>query len=40
VFVLTVVRPELDLHDMTSHLAARITLNMLGALAHEGQIGR
>ena len=35
-----VVRPALDVRDMTSLLAARLTLVMLGALAHAGQIGR
>lgn len=34
------VVPSLDTGDMTSHLAARLTLNMIGALAHSGQIGR
>jgi hypothetical protein len=24
---------------MTSHIAARLTLNMIGAMAHAGQIG-
>ncbi len=34
------VVPSLDVNDMTSHLAARLTLNMIGAMAHAGQIGR
>lgn len=34
------VVPSLDVNDMTSHLAARLTLNFIGALAHAGQIGR
>ena len=34
------VVPALDVNDMTSHLAARLTLNFIGALAHTGQIGR
>ncbi|MEZ4573138.1 MAG: arginase family protein [Thermomicrobiales bacterium] len=34
------VVPSLDTNDMTSLLAARLTLNMIGALAHSGQIGR
>jgi agmatinase len=38
-FDLSVVRPNLDVRDITSYLAARMTLNMLGALAHEGQLG-
>lgn len=38
-FDLPVVRPHLDVQELTSHLAARLTLNMIGALAHEGQIG-
>lgn len=38
-FDISVVRPSLDVHDLTSHLAARMTLNMIGALAHTGQIG-
>ncbi len=38
-FDISVVRPSLDVHDLTSHLAARLTLNMIGALAHTGQIG-
>ena len=34
------VVPTLDVNDMTSHVAARLTLTMIGALAHSGQIGR
>ena len=34
------VVPALDVNDITSHLAARLTLNMIGALAHSSQIGR
>lgn len=34
------VVPSLDVNDMTSHIAARLTLNMIGAMAHAGQIGR
>lgn len=33
------VVPALDIGDMTSHVAARLTLNMIGAMAHAGQIG-
>ncbi len=34
------VVPALDVRNLTSMLAARLTLNLLGAMAHEGQIGR
>ena len=34
------VVPALDVNDMTSLVAARLTLNMIGAMAHSGQIGR
>ncbi|MGI8688511.1 MAG: agmatinase, partial [Thermomicrobiales bacterium] len=34
------VAPALDLGNMTSFLAARLILNLVGALAHTGQIGR
>ncbi len=34
------VVPELDVNGMTSRLAARLTLNLIGALAHAGRIGR
>jgi len=34
------VVPALDVRNLTSMLAARMTLNLLGAMAHEGQIGR
>ena len=34
------VVPSLDVNDMTSLVAARLTLNMIGAMAHSGQIGR
>jgi agmatinase len=33
------VAPAHDVSDMTSLLAARLTLNLIGAMAHEGQIG-
>ena len=33
------VVPSLDVRDMTSLVAARLTLNLIGALAHAGQIG-
>lgn len=33
------VVPALDIGNMTSHVAARLTLNMIGAMAHAGQIG-
>jgi agmatinase len=38
-FDFPVVRPHLDIQNRTSLLAARLTLFMIGALAHEGQIG-
>lgn len=31
--------PSLDVNNITSHLCARLTLNLIGALAHSGQIG-
>jgi agmatinase len=34
------VVPSLDVHDMTSMVAARLILTMIGAMAHTGQIGR
>jgi len=34
------VAPALDVGNMTSFLAARLILNMIGAFAHSGQIGR
>lgn len=33
------VVPALDVRDMTSHVAARMTLNLIGSLAYAGQIG-
>jgi agmatinase len=33
------IAPATDLHDMTSLLAARLVLSLLGALAHAGRIG-
>ncbi len=33
------VRPDVDIHQLTSYLAARLTWVMMGALAHSGQIG-
>jgi agmatinase len=39
-FDVVVVRPSIDVGARTSLLAARLTLVMLGALAHAGQIGR
>lgn len=38
-FDFVVVRPVLDIGNMTSNLAARMTLNMIGAMAHTGQVG-
>lgn len=35
-----VIRPALDVRDMTSLIGARLTLNVIGAMAHSGQIGR
>jgi agmatinase len=32
--------PAADVHDLTSLVAARLTLNLMGALVWEGQIGR
>jgi agmatinase len=34
------VVPSLDVADVTSHVCARLTLNLLGEMAHTGQIGR
>jgi agmatinase len=34
------VVPSLDIHDMTSMIAARLILTMIGAMAHAGQIGK
>lgn len=34
------VRPERDVHDYTALLVARLILNLIGSLAHEGQVGR
>jgi agmatinase len=34
------VVPALDVRNLTSMLAARLTLNLLGAMAHSGQIGK
>jgi agmatinase len=36
----TGVAPARDTNDMTSQLGVRLILNLLGALAHNGQIGR
>jgi agmatinase len=38
-FDISVVRPSIDVHDLTSFLAAQMTMNMIGSLAHTGQIG-
>jgi agmatinase len=38
-FDLVEVAPGLDTGNITSFLAAQLILNMIGALAHEGQIG-
>lgn len=35
-----VVRPGLDVGNITSLVGARMTLNLIGAMAHSGQIGR
>ncbi len=32
--------PALDVRGLTSLLAARLTLNLIGAMAHTGQLGR
>jgi agmatinase len=34
------VVPSLDVVNMTSYLAARLTLNLIGSMAHTGQVGR
>jgi agmatinase len=34
------VVPRADVQNLTSLLAARLTLNLMGAIVHEGQIGR
>ena len=39
-FDLVEVAPARDVIDMTSLLGVRLILNLLGALAHEGQLGR
>ena len=33
------VLPSLDVHNLTSRLAVRLILNLIGALAHAGQLG-
>ena len=33
------VLPSLDVHNLTSRLAVRLILNMIGALAHAGRVG-
>jgi len=33
------VLPSLDVHNLTSRLAVRLILNLIGALAHTGQVG-
>jgi agmatinase len=32
--------PALDVANITSHVCARLTLNLIGEMAHQGQIGR
>lgn len=39
-FDLVEVAPSLDIGNITSFLAARTILNMIGAMAHAGQVGR
>lgn len=39
-FDMVEIAPLKDLHSQTSKLAARMILNLLGAMAHGGQIGR
>jgi agmatinase len=34
------VVPALDVANVTSHVCARLTLNLIGEMAHTGQIGR
>ncbi len=38
-FDIVEIAPANDFRDLTSLLAARLTLNVIGAMAHEGQIG-
>jgi len=38
-FDLVEVVPSADVQDMTSRLAARMVLNLVGAITHTGQIG-
>ena len=38
-FDIVEIAPGKDPHDITSLLAGRLILNLLGALAHGGQIG-
>jgi len=39
-FDLVEVIPSLDVHHLTSRLGARLIMNLLGALARSGQLGR
>lgn len=39
-FDINEIVPSLDVRDLTSRLAARLTLNLIGALVREGQAGR
>ncbi|MCA9880638.1 MAG: arginase family protein [Thermomicrobiales bacterium] len=32
--------PSADVQDLTSRVCARLTLNLLGEMVHQGQIGR
>ena len=39
-FDLVEIVPSLDVASITSHVCARLTLNLIGEMAHQGQIGR
>jgi agmatinase len=39
-FDMVEIAPANDVQDLTSQLAARLILNLIGAMAHSGQIGR
>jgi agmatinase len=39
-FDLPVVRPQLDVGNRTSRLAARMMISMIGWMAHTSQVGR
>jgi agmatinase len=39
-FDMVEVVPSLDVANITSHVAARLMVNLIGEMAHSGQIGR